>query len=75
MKNLKLKVLTLISIIGAIYVSFGYSLTANFLWSFSNPLLSYHNFKENQKEQGFLFLIFGIIALWGVVYFYINLLF
>ena len=62
MNNIYLKILTGISILGAILVSFGYEFQTNVLWSICDPLLAYHNFKLNQKEQGYLFVIFTLAA-------------
>jgi len=67
MNNIYLKVLTGISIIGAIMVSFGFPLYANLLWSISNPLIAWHNFRIIQKEQAVLFGVFTVIAWFGVI--------
>jgi len=48
-------------------VSFGFPLYANLLWSISNPLIAWHNFRIIQKEQAVLFGVFTVIAWFGVI--------
>lgn len=67
MNNKSLKILTGMSITGAILVSLGHPLMANILWSISNPLLAIHNYRINQREQANLFTIFTAIAWFGMV--------
>lgn len=68
MKNIFLKTVTLLSIIGAIMVSLGFPLYANIVWSISNPLMAWHNYRIAQKEQAVLFGVFTGIAWFGVIH-------
>lgn len=52
--------------IGALFVSLGNPLYANLIWSVSNPLMAQYNYKIQQKEQSLLFIVFTIIAWFGV---------
>jgi len=70
MKNIYIKLLISISVIGAFSSGFGYLSISNYLWSISNPLLAQYNFKHNNSEQGYLFIIFAIAA-W--IYVVINI--
>ena len=62
-----IKAIILLSIIGALMVSLNFPLMANMIWSFTNPVLAYHNNAIGQKEQALLFSIFAMIALFGVI--------
>ncbi len=63
---MKIRCLTIASIIGALLVSFGNPFVANLIWSISNPGIAYHNYKIQQKEQAILFSVFTVIAWFGV---------
>lgn len=67
-EGLIVTILTRISISGALLVSLGYPLYANLLWSISNPLLAYHNYKIAQNDQAELFIVFTLIAWFGIIY-------
>jgi len=62
MNNIYLKTLISISVLGAFSSGFGYLSISNYLWSISNPLLAQYNFKHNNSEQGYLFIIFAFAA-------------
>lgn len=57
---------TLMSIIAAVYVSFGRSLFANSIWSISNIGFIYYNISIGEGEMILLFGIYEITALYGV---------
>lgn len=55
---------------GALCVGFERPLLANKIWLFSNPLLMVHNYKVGEYEQSLMFLIYCVIAIFGIVYHY-----
>lgn len=55
-----------LALVGAIFVSFGYPLIANIIWSITNPYLMWYNRKINQPEQAKMFFIYFLITLFGV---------
>lgn len=57
-----------VSLAGAGLVAFRRAKAGQFLWIFSNAWLSYHNAIAGEKAQAILFLCFGALALWGVIY-------
>lgn len=59
-------IITLMSIAGAICVSQNRALTANYIWSVSNIGLIAHNIMINEYEIAFLFIVYEIIALYGI---------
>jgi len=59
-------ILTIVSVIGAVAVSKGRALTANMIWSVSNPLLAIYNFQLGQVEIAGMFSVYTIIAWYGV---------
>jgi hypothetical protein len=61
------KVFTGASILGATFVSLGFSFPANLVWSISNPFLVWHNYREGQNEQALMFSVFACLAIFGVV--------
>jgi hypothetical protein len=61
------KVFTGAGVLGATFVSLGFSFPANLIWSISNPCLVWHNYRAGQKEQAFMFSIFACLAIFGVV--------
>lgn len=73
-KEIRLKALVGLSILGAIMVSLGDPLMANILWSVSNPLIAMHNYGIRQNEQAALFVVFTIIAWLGVINLSITIL-
>ena len=54
------------SIIAAVYVSFGKSLTANIIWSISNIGFIWHNIIICESEMIMLFGVYEITALYGI---------
>jgi len=55
-----------LAIIGAIFVAFNNPLYANIVWSVSNPMLVYYNYKINQFPQLRMFSVFTFISIFGV---------
>lgn len=62
-----LKPVILPSLAGALFVAAGDVHTANIIWSAANPLLILHNYKAGDYSQAFLFFIFWLIALSGIL--------
>ena len=62
-----LKYIPYVNIIGAMFVSLNQPMLANLLWSVTNPLLTYSNYKAGSLEQARMFGVFFIIALLGLV--------
>lgn len=72
-----LKYIPYVNIIGAMFVSLGQPVLANVLWSITNPLLTYSNYKHwidnpiecnnNSLAQARMFGVFFVIALLGLV--------
>lgn len=58
---------TFVGLVGAAYVSSGDSLMANIIWAMSNPVLVVYNFKKKEYEQAFMFTVFFILAVRGVL--------
>ena len=59
-------ILTTIAIVGAFAVAKGKPFLANFLWLISNPLLGLYNYQKGELELAGMFVIYTIIALYGV---------
>ena len=59
-------ILTIMSIVAAIFVSRGKSLIANKMWAISNVGILYHNVCIHEYEMAMLFLAYEIIAIYGV---------
>ena len=62
-----LKYIPYVNIIGAMFVSLGNPVLANILWSVTNPLLTYSNYKAGSFEQARMFGVFFVIAVLGLV--------
>lgn len=72
-----LKYIPYVNIIGAMFVSLNQPVLANVLWSMTNPLLTYSNYKhwvcnpvENNKialSQSRMYCVFFVIAVLGLV--------
>lgn len=60
-------VLTIIAVIGAIAVSLGKPLLANYLWIVSNPAMAVYNFRIGQPELSGMFVVYSVIALLGII--------
>lgn len=56
-----------IGIMGASFVSSGDSLMANMVWAISNPVLILYNLIKKEYEQAFMFSIFWILSIRGVI--------
>lgn len=56
----------LLSILGAMFVANGKPLYANISWVIGQPLLAYHNYSIGEHTQSALFLIYVIIAIYGI---------
>ena len=59
-------ILTIIAIIGAIFVSLGRPLAANMFWMISNPLMAIYNYKISEYEMSFMFIIYSVISIIGI---------
>jgi len=62
-----IKPVILPSLVGAIFVAAGDAKDANIIWAAANPLLVWHNWRAKDYSQAFLFFIFWVIAIYGVV--------
>lgn len=61
------KIGVVMGILGAGLVAAGEPLLANIIWLIGNPLLMYHNYKNDEAEQSVMFTIYFIIAIIGVI--------
>jgi len=57
---------TSLAIIGALAVAKNQAIIANTIWSISNPLLVIYNYFNGEIEQAIMFVIFAIIAWYGI---------
>ena len=57
---------TLLSIIGAICVSGGRALTANYIWAVSNLGFLFYNISILEYEMVLLFGVYEFVALYGI---------
>ena len=62
-----LKYIPYVNIVGAMFVSLDQPVLANVLWSVTNPLLTYINYKAGSLEQARMFGVFFVIAVLGLV--------
>lgn len=60
------KIGTYLGIVGAFLVALGKPLEANIIWSISNPILVYHNWKIKEFNQSKMFLVFTLISAFGI---------
>ena len=58
--------LTLMSIAGAVCVSGGRALNANYIWAVSNIGFVWHNISISEYEMALLFGVYEIVALYGI---------
>ena len=58
--------LTIMGIAGAMYVSRGAPLTANYIWAVSNLGFICHNITIAEYEMASLFAVYEILALYGI---------
>jgi len=56
-----------IGIIGATCVTFGNSLAANIIWSFTNPVMCYNLYKAGHIASARMFGVYCILAWSGVI--------
>jgi hypothetical protein len=68
MKSWKLGLGIIGGISGCISVSLGDSLLANMIWMVTNPFMVWHNISVNEKGQASLWIIYVLIATFGVIY-------
>lgn len=61
-----IQIATGLAILGALYVASNRALAANTLWSISNPILILHNILSNQFEQAIMFIVFSVVAFYGI---------
>lgn len=59
-------VMTNVTILGALLVSFGYPFLANVVWTISNPYLTWYNYNIKQFAQAKLFGVLTFIGLLGI---------
>ena len=59
-------IITILAIVGAIYVSLNKALTANYLWAITNIGFVYHNVLIAEYEMVILFGVYEVIALYGI---------
>lgn len=52
---------------GALFCAFGNNVAANSIWCISNALLIFHNVQNNDVYQTLLFLVYDLIAIYGVL--------
>lgn len=55
-----------LGIVGAIMVSLNYPLIANIIWGITNPVLIYHMHKLEQYPQRNMFIVFTVVAWFGI---------
>lgn len=60
-------VATHLSVVGAGFVAAGQTWPANLIWSVSNPLLAWHNYRAGDVHQARMFCVFGALALIGLI--------
>jgi hypothetical protein len=53
-------------IVGALFCALNKSYTANLIWGVSNLLLILYNLQQGEQIQAGLFLVYEVIALFGV---------
>jgi hypothetical protein len=58
--------LTLMSIVGAVCVSDGKALTANYIWAVSNMGFVWYNISISEYEMTLLFGVYELVALYGI---------
>lgn len=58
--------LTIMGIAGAMYVSRGAPLTANYIWAVSNLGFIYHSIAIPEYEMASLFAVYEIFAVYGI---------
>lgn len=58
--------LTLLAILGAIYVARGHPLMANSLWAVTNIGFIWHNIIIQEYEMAILFFVYELISVYGV---------
>jgi hypothetical protein len=58
---------TSFSIVGALFVAFGNSFIANCIWAVGNIFLIRRNDKNGDSPQVFLFFVFEVIAVFGII--------
>ncbi len=61
-----IQIATGLAILGTLYAASNRVLAANILWSISNPMLILHNILNDQPEQAAMFVVFSVIALYGI---------
>ena len=58
--------LTIMGIAGAMYVSRGAPLTANYIWAVSNLGFIYHSIVISEYELAALFAVYEALAIYGI---------
>ena len=67
MKNIKQKIGLFCGVVGAILVSFGYTLEPNCVWLFGNSVMFTYFVSKEEKELSIQMALYCIIAFWGVI--------
>ena len=57
---------TILGVIGCLFVSRGEPLNANYVWSIGNLGMIYYNYTIVEYEMMIMFVVYEIIALYGV---------
>lgn len=57
---------TLLGVIGCLFVASDKSLKANYVWSIGNLGMIYHNYTITEYEMMIMFIVYELIALYGV---------
>ena len=67
MKNWKQKVGMILGPLGAILVSSGYTLEPNIIWLISNLVVASYFYQQNEKELLLMYLVYIVIAVYGII--------
>ena len=67
MKNWKQKVGMILGSGGAILVSSGYTLEPNIVWLISNIIVASYFYQQKEKELMIMYLIYILIAIYGII--------
>lgn len=60
--------LSLMGIAGAVCVARDKALTANCLWALANPGLILHNLLIHEHAMAFMFGVYEVVALYGIIH-------
>ncbi len=68
-------IMTYIAMVGAIVVSLGYPFIANVIWLPTNIYLAWYNYKNGQMALVRMFVVYALIALFGIYWLWLRLFF